>query len=126
MSSTNDTNPFSALVNYQKLSNKLMANEPRARQKAGLVIRKKGDPLTPNMQFAGKINWLVRMLTSIALSGYISQLRDHPARKNLLTSDEMKLRAFEERALELQRLANDLQVEIAAWNKKKKMRKIVE
>jgi hypothetical protein len=92
-----------------------------------ITSRQKGQPQTPNMNFAGKINWLNCMLASIRLSGYIyNELKKHPARANLQPWDELKLREFEQRAVEIQQLANDLHVEIAAWNKKKKMRKIVE
>lgn len=94
------------------------------KRKATLYKRNKGDAQTPNMNFAGKVNWIVRMLSGHTTSNYIFPLRAHPARANLSEEDELAFRALEDRALEIERAATQLAREIAIWNRKKKMRKM--
>lgn len=98
--------------------------ETKEKRLATLTSRTKGQPQTPNMNFAGKINWFAMMLSGLRVAGYVHQLKNHPARKNLKKLDELELARYEERALVIERLATELALEIASFNKRKKLRKM--
>jgi hypothetical protein len=98
----------------------------RASHIASLIKHQKGQGQTPNMEFSSKISWLVRMIKCIDIMAVMYRIKAHKAMANLQTSDVIKLRELFARAEQLQITAQKLANEIAAWNKKKKMRKIVE
>lgn len=125
------SNPFSALAEYGERAdterNKKGQFVKGHTIHSGVLPRQKGEPQTLNMNFVARLNWLLKRISSISgLHATVNELRRHRARVNLSTEDERKLQAFEMRVIKLQDDAQVLWKEIAAWNKKKKMNRIVE